>query len=307
MYKVAVMMSTYNGEKYLKEQVNSILKQKNVEVDLFIRDDGSIDNTKEILIKLMKIGNINVHFGENYGVGNSFMELMYSVPDNYDYYALSDQDDIWKDNKLIKGINLLKKYKKSLYASNQECIDQFGNSMCIRYSDDEKIYLDPNSIVLRNKLAGCTMIFPKDFFSLLINKQNRPSKELLKNRIHDVWIAMVASIHQGIYYDNNSYMEYRQHANNVVGAYEDSWLKDLKKKIKKIYSKAERNGRSKLAREIIARFPNNGICKDKLFVCMAMQDRYSARVALINHIGFIKSYTNETSLGLATKILFGFF
>ena len=48
MYKVAVMMSTYNGEKYLKEQVNSILEQENVEVDLFVRDDGSIDNTKEI-------------------------------------------------------------------------------------------------------------------------------------------------------------------------------------------------------------------------------------------------------------------
>lgn len=307
MYKVAVMMSTYNGEKYLKEQVNSILEQENVEVDLFVRDDGSIDNTKELLLEFMKNRKIHVCFGENYGVGNSFMELIYSVPENYDYYALSDQDDIWKYNKLCNGIDLLKKYGNSLYASNQECVDSYGNSIGKRYSDDEKIDLDPNSIVLRNKLAGCTMIFPKSFFCLLVSKQNRPNTELLNTRIHDVWIAIVASIHQGIYYDKNSYIEYRQHANNVVGAYEDTCLKDLTKKIKKIFSKGERNGRSKLAREIIVRFPANSICHDKLFVCMASQDSFSARITLLNHIRFIKTNSKETSLGLALKIIFGLF
>ena len=85
IHNIAVAMSTYNGELYIKEQINSILQQKNVKVDLFIRDDGSKDKTLEILESYAKKWN-NIHIvkGKNLGVGNSFMELLYSIGCKYD-------------------------------------------------------------------------------------------------------------------------------------------------------------------------------------------------------------------------------
>lgn len=78
MSSVAVLMSTYNGEKYLKEQIDSILAQKDVDVTLFIRDDGSSDNTIGICKEYVeKHKNIVLKTGENIGVGNSFMQLVY--------------------------------------------------------------------------------------------------------------------------------------------------------------------------------------------------------------------------------------
>ena len=95
-------MSTYNGEKYLSQQIDSILNQKEIDVHLFIRDDGSYDNTWKLLEEYkQKYEKINIISAKNVGVGNSFMNLLYSVPNIYDYYAFSDQDDIWEPNKII--------------------------------------------------------------------------------------------------------------------------------------------------------------------------------------------------------------
>lgn len=93
---VAVLMSTYNGEKYIKEQIESILGQENVSVEIFIRDDGSIDHTVDIV---EKYDNINIIRGENIGVGNSFMELVYKVPNSFDFMLLRIKNDIWLNNK----------------------------------------------------------------------------------------------------------------------------------------------------------------------------------------------------------------
>lgn len=91
-------MSTYNGENYLKEQLDSIFNQKEVEINLFIRDDGSMDNTVDIVKEYMvKYPNkINLIEGNNIGFANSFYYLVKINP-KYEYYALSDQDDIWDD------------------------------------------------------------------------------------------------------------------------------------------------------------------------------------------------------------------
>ena len=101
MTSIAVMMSTFNGEAYVEEQINSILNQLNVKISLFIRDDGSKDKTISIIRnKINRNSNIQLIQGENVGVGNSFMNLLYSTPDDYDFYAFSDQDDIWESEKI---------------------------------------------------------------------------------------------------------------------------------------------------------------------------------------------------------------
>ena len=94
--KVAVMMSTYNGELYIEEQIESILQQPGVDVFLYIRDDGSSDGTLRILQKYSSTDKVHIQYGKHIGIGNSFMELLWSLPDTYDYYSFSDQDDIWE-------------------------------------------------------------------------------------------------------------------------------------------------------------------------------------------------------------------
>ncbi|MHC5923958.1 glycosyltransferase, partial [Streptococcus pyogenes] len=93
MIKVAVAMSTYNGEKYLKEQLDSLFEQKKVDLTLFVRDDLSTDKTVEILSqyngKLIRVDNNST----NLGVGCSFMETLYRVGTDFDYFAFCDQDD----------------------------------------------------------------------------------------------------------------------------------------------------------------------------------------------------------------------
>ena len=112
MKKIAVLMSTYNGEKYIEQQIKSILAQENVDVTLYIRDDGSFDNTV-YCIKKFQDKNINIIIGDNKGPCNSFLELVNLVDDTYDYYAFSDQDDVWLPQKLKKSIDLIEKINVS--------------------------------------------------------------------------------------------------------------------------------------------------------------------------------------------------
>ena len=94
MDKVCVMMSTYNGERFLPEQLDSLLGQQGVETEIYIRDDGSADSTRDIIEKYMR-KHANIHFteGRNIGPGRSFWELLRYVSE-YDYYAFCDQDDV---------------------------------------------------------------------------------------------------------------------------------------------------------------------------------------------------------------------
>ncbi|EME3524541.1 glycosyltransferase, partial [Enterococcus faecium] len=97
MYSVTVFMSTYNSEMYLEEQIKSILKQKKVKVSLWVRDDGSSDNTINILEKYKKKGKLTYFSGCNLGYGKSFLDLFKNIKIPTDYYAYSDQDDYWEE------------------------------------------------------------------------------------------------------------------------------------------------------------------------------------------------------------------
>ena len=104
---VTVVMSTYNGEKYISEQIDSILKQNCVRVKLYIRDDGSKDNTRQMIEEYAKrYDNIYYEFGENVGFSKSFLYALKNAPDAQ-YYAFSDQDDVWSEDKIITTIALI--------------------------------------------------------------------------------------------------------------------------------------------------------------------------------------------------------
>lgn len=302
---IAVIMSTYNGEKYLREQLDSILNQKDVNLDLYVRDDGSVDGTAEILNQYSKrYPQVHVDLAANAGVGNSFMNCLYSVPGEYQYYGFADQDDIWLQDKCIAGISALKRTGKALYSSNQECVDSDGKSRGLRYTGNDHIHLTTMEIVFRNTIAGCTFIFTNELAEKL--RSNPFSSELLRVRIHDVCVAAAASMNGGIFYDQESHMEYRQHQNNVVGVKEDTFKSDLKTKLSKAVNSEQRNGRSRLAYELVKLYPEQAQ-NDQLLMLCADQKSMVNRIKLIRRYGEISGWTSETFSGFAGKVLFGLF
>lgn len=307
MKTVAILLSTYNGERFLREQLDTLLNQKEVSVEVFVRDDGSSDGTKDILNGYAENhANIHLDFAENVGVGNSFMNLLYSAPDTFDYYAFSDQDDIWEEDKIAEAVRLLEAKGGLLYASNQECVDKEGTSMGLRYKPDEDIHSDPVSILQENMLAGCTMVITNGFYKILTEESRRPSPELLRNRIHDVWLAVTASLYGGIDYDGRSFIKYRQHENNVVGASKAGFRKRLKSRVKKLFHSECRNGRSMLARELSLKFPEE-VKKYPLMEISAKAKKFKYKRKLLKNQKQLRSYTGESRLGFYIKVLFGLY
>lgn len=123
--KVIILLSTYNGEKYIEQQINSLLKQTYKNINIYVRDDGSKDGTLEILKKYEEKGEIFLIQGKNIGFINSFMELLKKV-EKADYYSFCDQDDVWNEDKIERAVRALEKEdndKILLYASNYEFYD----------------------------------------------------------------------------------------------------------------------------------------------------------------------------------------
>ena len=302
--RVAILMSTYNGEKYLQEQMNSLIKQTGVMVEIFIRDDGSRDSTVDLLKDYSdKNANIHLTIGKNVGVGNSFMSLVGSVSDNFDYYAFSDQDDIWLDDKLSKAIAMISKNEgPELYCSNQILVDSSGKEIGVRFGKTPD--LSPEKILVHNKATGCTMVWNRDLQKIL--STFLPSEQLLINRIHDVWVAIVASVCGNITYDENSYILYRQHENNVVGAKESVGLEVLREKIKKFKNKDLQNGRSLLAKEVVKLFPVETSNNRMLCMAAAAKTFVGKKKIIKNYKDFI-SCSGEKKIDFIIKVVFGMF
>ncbi len=219
MPTVAVLMSTYNGEKYIREQLDSIFKQKDVKVVLYVRDDGSTDDTIKILEKYReKYSVVIVQDGENVGPGESFMRLVYQYADvpDIEFYAFADQDDIWLEDKLITAIDCIVAHKDNkpvLYTSNQYIYTN-GENKGDRHKDIQRI--DLISHMTRNTIAGCTFVFNKQL-AQLVARADKPEKRIIKYRLHDSWMMLVAILCGEVVYDNTSHMLYRIHSENVVG------------------------------------------------------------------------------------------
>lgn len=164
-YSIAVLMSTFNGHQYLHDQIESILNQDNVDVHLFIRDDGSSDTTHRIL-RQFNISHENIHcfFGENKGYASSFLELMTMVPQHFDYYCFADQDDVWKREKLFTAATRLSSIPrtKKVYVSALEYVNDELEHIRIRNYPKAEVTLQ--SVFTRMRFAGCTMLFPAEVF-----------------------------------------------------------------------------------------------------------------------------------------------
>jgi len=216
MDKVAVIMSVYNGERYIKEQINSILNQKDIQIVLFIRDDGSRDSSARIVEEYSEnyenVIFMNKNNIQNVGVKKSFFTLLKEVCKKYKdikYFAFSDQDDYWKEDKIIAAMKQKVIGKKWLYYSNKTVVDENLNVLkeeCI------KCYGDLFEIFWGSLAFGCTMVFNRELAECVLNGR----KEL--NLMHDSQFFRVAKLVDArVVFDRNSHIFYRQHGNNVCG------------------------------------------------------------------------------------------
>lgn len=214
IHSVGVILSTYNGEKYVEEQIESVLNQENVDVTLYIRDDGSTDNTVKILQKYKNNPNCYIYIENNVGVANSFFRLLIKTG-KHEYYAFCDQDDVWEKRKLYVAIDNISKDKEfpAMYFSNTTPVDSLLNPLKTpKSSFNEEGIFTLRKILLRNNAIGCTIVFNDRLKQLIVKKI--PALVTM----HDHWIyALCLAVDGKIYFDRKSYILYRQHSNNVIG------------------------------------------------------------------------------------------
>ncbi len=210
-YSVVVLMASYNGEKYIVEQIESLIHQEEVDVKIIVSDDGSSDNTISILKEYQRRGILEWYNGPHKGVEKNFLKLMKNAPEA-DFYAFCDQDDFWEKRKLIEAILKLKNFdsnKPALYFSSLKLVDQDLNLISVHRVNLER---SEYARFIFAGVAGCTMVFNR----ALLNLCNQI--EPMYIRMHDVWVYNVCVAMGGSYYaDYESYIKYRQHSNNVVG------------------------------------------------------------------------------------------
>lgn len=233
--KVAVIMSTYNGEKYLRQQIDSILNQVGVEKELFIRDDGSKDKTVEIIKEYEKrYSNVHVDLGKNIGFRQSFIQELLKT-EGFDYYAFSDQDDFWEPEKLFQGCISIKKSKEKIpmvYYSNLNVSDENLNVYRTTKLHTRKKSLA--SLVMRRSIAGCTMIFNKQMWEKIASVNI--TDDMLK-RGHDSFIlSLCYSIKGSVICDSSAYIKYRQHTSNTSGSSNGVYQR-IKKESKNLLNK----------------------------------------------------------------------
>ena len=216
MFKVTVLLSTFNGEKYLREQIDSVLNQQMIDVDILARDDGSNDSTISILNEYeKKYSNFKYYQNENLGPARSFLDLICNASTDSEYYAFCDQDDVWDSDKLYCAVEMLSKLSNltpNLYYSNLRIVDQ--DLKFYRVSHEKPLYSkNKYSALTENLCTGCTAVF------------NRCAMQMVRNNIpeyctmHDTWLYMLCKLLGNTIYDEKPHIAYRQHQNNVVGAY----------------------------------------------------------------------------------------
>ena len=222
--KIAVLMSSYNGEVFIEEQIDSVLAQQcDASVELWVRDDGSSDSTQDILQRYADEGKLQWYSGENLRSAKSFMDLVKNSPD-CDYYAFCDQDDFWYPDKLASSLRLLEdKDCPAMAFANARLVDGQLNPIG-RNVYNRQPYLDYYSIVCGGGILGCTIVFNRQLAQLL-KTYHSPDKLVM----HDYYCAIICTLFDGvILYDPQPHMDYRQHDNNVIGTQWTKWaaLKD---------------------------------------------------------------------------------
>lgn len=213
--KVAILLCTYNGAKYLAEQLDSFERQTHTYWQVWASDDGSSDETRDILLQYQqKWGPQRLTLVDGPGLGSTanFMSLLYNPAIQADFYAFSDQDDIWKDDKLERALawlSTIQPAKPALYCSRTQLVDERNNA--IGFSQLQQRPPGFTNALMQNIAGGNTMVFNHAIRLLLGAK----APDVV---IHDWWLYLAVSACGGdVCYDPYPSVRYRQHQDNLIG------------------------------------------------------------------------------------------
>lgn len=224
--QVAICMATYNGGKYIGQQIESIIHQTYSDWRLFIRDDGSNDNTIDVIREYAvtlgeKIVLINDGKQSTKSSKGNFANALSWITSYYDfkYYMFCDQDDVWLDDKIEKSLRAIQQAEKEndepiLLHTDLKVVDAqlnvLGESF-VKYRALNPDVRDVNHLLIQNNITGCTMMWNQK-----LNELIDISSECVA--MHDWWFSLTAACFGKIIYLNEPTILYRQHSANVVGA-----------------------------------------------------------------------------------------
>lgn len=208
---VQVLVSTYNGSAFICQQVESIIAQRDVDVSFLVRDDGSADNTLEVLQRYSG-PRFDLRPGRNIGPARSFLWLLEHSSAECDFTAFADQDDFWLPDKLSRATTALARFRDvpAMYCSRLTITDEALRPTGLSH----RVPRGPSfrNAVVQNIAAGCTIVL------------NREARTLLAARLpatvymHDWWMYQAISGVGHVVMDTESRILYRQHGANVIGA-----------------------------------------------------------------------------------------
>ena len=226
---VSIAMATYNGEKYLREQLDSIYNQTYKNIEVIVCDDCSSDKTVEILKEYSERFGLKYFINEkNLGYVKNFEKAISLC--NGEYIALSDQDDIWLENKLEI---LLEEIGTSLLIhSDCKIIDESGNIISNDWKGKINSHLIMEDFLFSNVVTGCTVLMSKELKEVAL-----PFPDGLA--YHDWYLAILAAKEKKIKYLNKSLINYRQHSNQDTGAGKNKSLYDsiIRTKFDRLFGK----------------------------------------------------------------------
>ena len=221
MARLTVLMATFNGERFLKDQLDSFLCQTYSDWDLWVSDDGSCDFTISMLKEFSEKHNkhkVKIIDGPRKGFVMNFLSMACLCQNESEFFAFSDQDDIWQKDKLERAVAWLETVPSgvpALYCTRTEIVDKDAKSSTPpKCSPLMKLPPSFGNALVQSIAGGNTMVF------------NRAAKRLIDDfggpvRVpsHDWWMyLLVTGVGGEVYYDEFLSLKYRQHGGNIVGA-----------------------------------------------------------------------------------------
>ena len=221
--KIAILMAVYNGEKYIGQQIESILSQTCQEWELFIHDDGSTDRTIEAINEYQSRYPEKIHLIEGKSKGGAKYNFFYLFNQvEASHYMTCDQDDVWLENKIELTYNRMLELEKSaidkpcLVYTELRVVDAGLNTISETMSEYQSLDCHKQSIsqfILQNSVTGCTMMVNNKLRNMLIELT-----DIDKTIMHDWWAALIAVQFGRTAFIDEPTILYRQHGDNSLGA-----------------------------------------------------------------------------------------
>lgn len=212
--EVSVVLSSFNGARYLPEQLDSLVGQSYPNLVVQVRDDGSSDETGRVLERYAaKYPNIRVSFGQRLGIAGSFFHLLKHSGETSAYFAFCDQDDVWYLDKIERAVSRLSALDPgtpALYCSRLEYVNQ--ELAHLKYSRIPERGLSFKNALVENIATGCSVVLNRAARDMIVKRLP------LKCIMHDWWCYLVVSAFGDVIYDESAGVKYRLHGANDTGA-----------------------------------------------------------------------------------------